>query len=103
VPQIPTFTEYLASLGPLTAHADPTVPTSDTIEIKAAADSLAALPQITTSALATWASDHPAWVNVLGLAVGLSREKLKNVLKHNLGTSGWIALARERPGDLIRC
>jgi len=101
VPQIPTFTEYLASLGPLTAHADPTAVTPDTIEIKAAADSLAALPQITTGTLAAWASDNPARVNVLGLAVGLSQEKLKNVLKHNLGTSGWITLARERPGDLI--
>jgi hypothetical protein len=40
-------------------------------------------------------------VYALGLAVGLSQEKLKNTLKHHLGTSGWITLARERPADLV--
>jgi hypothetical protein len=78
VPDIPTFTEYLASLGLLTAHADPTLPSPDAGNIKDAADSLAALPEITTTTLATWAAEHPTWVNVLGLAVGLSQEKLKN-------------------------
>jgi len=102
VPDIPTFTEYLASLGRLIAHADPTLPTPEAGSIKDAADSLAALPEISTTTLATWAADHPAWVNVLGLAVGLSQEKLKNTLKHHLGTSGWITLARERPDDLVR-
>src|SRR6266487_772420 len=99
----PHICEYLASLWPpLAPHRTrrPTALTPDAIEIKAAADSLAALPQITTSTLTAWASDHPAWVDVLGLAAGLSQEKLKNVLKHYLGTSGWITLARERPSEL---
>ncbi len=102
MPDIPTFTEYLASLGRLTAHADPTAASPGAAEIKAAADSLAALEEVTTATLATWAADHPAWVNVLGLAVGLSQEKLKNTLKHHLGTSGWVTLAREHPDDLVR-
>lgn len=38
---------------------------------------------------------------VLGLAVGLTREKLKNVLKHHLGSAGWVTLARDRPSDLV--
>lgn len=101
MPDIPTFAEYLASLGRLTAHVDPTAASPEAAEIKAAADSLAALPDVTTTTLATWASDHPAWVNVLGLAVGLSQEKLKNTLKHHLDTAGWVTLARERPNDLI--
>jgi hypothetical protein len=101
VPDIPTFTEYLASLGRLTLHGDPTAASPQAAQIKAAADSLAALPEISTTTLATWAADHRHWVNVLGLAVGLSQEKLKNTLMHHLGTTGWITLARERPGDLI--
>jgi hypothetical protein len=102
LPDIPTFAEYLASLGRLTAHADPTATSEEASEIKAAAASLAALEEVTASSLAIWAMEHPTWINALGLAVGLSQEKLKNVLKHHLGTSGWITLARERPGDLVR-
>jgi hypothetical protein len=33
--------------------------------------------------------------------VGLTREKLKNVLRHHLGSSGWITLARARPEEVI--
>lgn len=98
----PTFNDYLDSLGPLTKHADPSVATPEGIAIKAAADSLMALQEVTPEALITWATEHAESVNVLGLAVGLSQEKLKNVLKHTLGTSGWIKLARERPDELIR-
>lgn len=98
---IPTFDQYLAALGPLTLYADPTAGTPEAADIKAAAASLAALSKVTETTLATWASEHPAWVNVLGLAVGLSQEKLKNTLKHHLGTSGWLTLARERPADLV--
>ena len=101
MPDIPTFTEYLASLRRLTLHGDPTAASPQTAQIKAAANSLAALPEVNTRTLAIWAADHPAWVNVLGLAVGLSQEKLKNTLKHHLGTTGWITLAREHPDDLI--
>ena len=101
MPEIPTFAEYLASLGRLTAHADPTAASPEAWEVKAAAGSLAALEQITITTLAAWSKEHPSWVSALGLAVGLSQEKLKNVLKHRLGTSGWITLARKRPGDLV--
>jgi hypothetical protein len=101
LPDIPTFAEYLASLGRLTAHADPTAASAGAADIKAAAQSLAALDEITTGTLAAWTGEHPAWVYALGLAVGLSQEKLKNTLKHHLGTSGWITLARERPADLV--
>ena len=38
---------------------------------------------------------------MLGLAVGLSQEKLRNVLKHHFDTSGWTTLARTRPVKLI--
>ncbi|WP_407360534.1 hypothetical protein [Microbacterium sp. LBN7] len=38
---------------------------------------------------------------MLGLTVGLSRERLKNVLRNHFGTSGWTTLARTRGRDLI--
>lgn len=101
MPDIPTFSEYRASLGRLTTIADPTAASAGAAEIKAAAGSLAALPEINTATLAAWAGDHPAWVNVLGLAVGLSQEKLKNTLKHHFDTAGWVNLARERPDELV--
>ena len=98
---IPSFNEYLASLAPLTLYADPTASSPEAAEIKSAAQSLKALTEITTSSLALWARDHPHWVNVLGLSVGISQERLKNTLMHQLGTSGWIKLAREHPADLV--
>ena len=38
----PSFEEYLASLGHLTAHVDPTATTPASIAVKSAAESLAA-------------------------------------------------------------
>lgn len=101
MPDIPSFDEYLASLGRLTAHIDPTAASPEAANIKAAADSLGELEEIAAASLATWVADHPSWANVLGLAVGLSQEKLKNTLKDRFDTSGWVTLARERPADLI--
>ena len=78
MPDIPAFDEYVRSLGRLTAHIDPTAASPAAADIKEAATSLAALSEITEGTLTAWAADHPSWVNVLGLAVGLSQEKLKN-------------------------
>jgi len=102
VPNIPSFDEYVHSLGRLTAHIDPTASSPEATEIKEAAASLATLVEITEETLTAWAAEHPSWVNVLGLAVGLSQEKLRNTLKHHFDTSGWVTLARERPADLVR-
>lgn len=102
MPDIPSFDEYVRSLGRLTAHIDPTAASPDAADIKEAAASLAALGEITEETLTAWATDHPSWVGVLGLAVGLSQEKLKNTLKHHFDTTGWATLARTRPTDLIR-
>lgn len=88
MPPSATFDEYLESLGRLTAHADPTVITPETLEITDAAVSLGLLPEITDESLAQWVSEQPSRARVLGLAVGLSQEKLKNALKHHLGTTG---------------
>jgi hypothetical protein len=86
VPSIPSFDDYVSSLGRLTAHVDPVAASGEAAEIKEAAGSLAALDEISIESLTGWVADHPAWVNVLGLAVGLSQEKLLNALKDRLGT-----------------
>lgn len=92
----------MATLGRLTAHVDPTAATPESAEIKEAAQSLAALPEVTESALTAWVNDHPSYAYVLALVVGLSQEKFKNTLRHHLGTSGWITLGQTRPAELIQ-
>lgn len=99
---IPTFAEYVASLGRLTPHVDPTLITPESEQIRAAAQSLADLTEISRASLAAWALSRPSDVPVLGLAVGLSQEKLKNALKHRFDTSGWVTLAREHSDDLVQ-
>jgi hypothetical protein len=96
VPDIPSFADYVSSLGRLTAHVDPTTPSANASDIKAAAHSLSALGNVSIDSLASWVAAHPKWVPVLGLAVGLSQEKLKNTLKNHFDGSGWQTLARER-------
>ena len=95
------FAEYVASLSQLSNPFDPTVPTAESEEIRSIATGLAALVNADRSSLAALIQEEPDAVPVLGLAVGLTREKLKNVLKHHFDSAGWIVLARERPGDVI--
>lgn len=101
VPDIPTFEEYVDSLGRLTAHVDPTAAAPELVEIKQAAASLEQLELISVESLAEWVEANPTWVPALGLAVGMSQEKLKNTLKHYFDTTGWVTLARTRSVDLI--
>lgn len=96
-----SFDQYLSTLGRLTAHIDPTASTPDADDIKAAAKDLATLPSIDVPTLAAWAEAHPARVPVLGLVVGLGQEKLRNALRNEFDTSGWVTLARERGSDLV--
>lgn len=101
MPDVPPFEHYLASLGRLTAHIDPTASTPEAEDIREATESLRALSDFTTEKLEVWASHHPKWVPVLALAVGLTQEKLKNTLRDHFGTSGWVTLARQQPRELI--
>lgn len=101
MPDIPTLDQYLASLERLTSLVDPTVDSPFAPELKAAAASLANLESITAPALIEWISEHPPWVYALGLAVGMSQEKLKNTLRRRFGVAGWVTLARTKPAELI--
>jgi hypothetical protein len=89
-PPVPSFEDYLASLTRLTPHVDPTVEAEESAIIRAAAESLKGLDEISIASLSAWARSRPTQVPVLGLSVGLSQEKLKNSLKDRLGTTAWI-------------
>lgn len=98
--QIPSYEEYVRSLSRLTAHVDPALDTPESLSIKRAAQSLITLPSVDLDTLATWIAEHPDDVPVLGLVIGLSREKLRNALRQHLGSSSWSRLARTRPRDV---
>ncbi len=98
---IGSFDDYVESLSQLSNPFDPTVPTAESEEIRTVAVGLAGLGVVDRASLAAFILGQADAVPVLGLAVGLTREKLKNVLRHHLGSSGWITLARERPDDVI--
>lgn len=99
--ELASFADYVASLSQLGNPFDPTVPTAETEEIRAVAAELARLPTVDRPALTALVADSPDAVPVLALAVGLTREKLKNVLKHHLGRAAWTVLARERAADVV--
>ncbi|MGD8168732.1 hypothetical protein ACEXOS_021070 [Herbiconiux sp. P16] len=116
---IPSFDEYLSTLGRMSRHVDPTLPTAAAKEIHDATESLARLADgrfeaeggllaglsggagLDVAGIAEWAHAHPDWVPALGLAVGLSQERLKNSLRHEFDTPSWSALARTRPAELV--
>ncbi|GAA12231.1 hypothetical protein [Gordonia alkanivorans] len=95
------FEDYLKSLGRLTSHVDPTASTPEAERIVEATGSLGGLLDTDITGLAAWVRDNPNDVPVLGLAVGLSQEKLKNALRDRFDTSGWHGLARTQPVDLV--
>ncbi|MGO1755944.1 MAG: DpnII family type II restriction endonuclease [Brevibacterium aurantiacum] len=97
-----SFESYLDSLGPLSAHIDPTIDTPESAAIKDATVSLAELPAIDTDSLSTWIKSNPRAVPVLGLIVGLSQERLKNTLRDRFDTQGWVKLGRNEPDTLIQ-
>ncbi|NDZ95754.1 hypothetical protein G3I13_06780 [Streptomyces sp. SID6673] len=96
-----SFDDYLKTLGRLTSHVDPTASTPEAERIIQATGTLGDMLDTDVAGLAAWVRDHPADVPVLGLAVGLSQEKLKNVLRDRFGTTGWHGVARSQPVDLI--
>jgi hypothetical protein len=98
---LPSIHEYMASLTNLSAASDPTAITAEGAVIAAAGGAMADLEEISPAALAELIREHPEYVPALGYAVGLSHEGLKNVMKHHLGTSGWITLAKEDPESIV--
>lgn len=97
-----SFDEYLGNLRLLTPHVDPTLTTLESVKIATAATELDAMTEVSHDSLAEWIREDPHRVPVLGLAVGLTQERLKNLLRTRFETSGWIKLARSNSLDIIR-
>lgn len=98
---IPTFDEYCKTLSRVSTYVDPTVPTPESVAIKDAAAELADLPERNVDTVAAWIEANPDSVPVLGHTVGLSREKLKNLLRQHLGSPTWTLLARTKPAEVV--
>ena len=100
---LPSFAEFLAALGPLSAPAAlaATPPSAALQHFEDAAQQLEALDQVDRAALTTLLSERSDWVPILGSVVGLSREQLKNVLRHRLGSSGFVMLAKTKAADVV--
>ena len=98
---VDSFNDYVASLSQLSNAFDPTVPTAESEAIRVIAVGLASLAVVDRDTLASFIRTSPESVPALGLVVGLTREKLKNVLRHRLGSSGCVTLARTSPEGVI--
>ena len=97
-----SFEEYLATVTPVRAAPGAhEVDVEEHVQIRAAALQISDLGEVTRATLESLVSESPNVVRALGLAVGLSRERLRNHLRHRFDTSGWVALARSRPHELI--
>jgi len=93
--------DYLGRLRRLTEHVDPMAASPDADAIREAGTSLDRLPEVSEELLVEWVAVHPESVNALGLAVGLSQEKLKNLLKVRFGSSSWARVAKGDPHGLV--
>ena len=96
----PDFQGFLDSLQHLTGVPEPVSPEAKQ-PYEAAAAALQSLDSVDQQELAALIQANPSWVPILASIAGLSQEQLKNVLRHRLGTSGWITLAREHPQSVI--
>ncbi|MAS56245.1 MAG: hypothetical protein CMJ44_16790 [Pimelobacter sp.] len=101
MPDSPELIAYTQRLARLTAHVDPTASSPAADEIRLLADKIDRLPSINVSTMVDFITLYPASVYTLGLAVGLSQEKLKNQLRQALGTSSWVRAANEDPAAVI--
>lgn len=97
----PKMMGYLGRLQRLTAHIDPTADSPRAAAIREAGASIDALDAIDVETLAHWVEARPREVYALGLAVGLSQEKLKNLLKSRFGTSSWAKAAMTDPTAVV--
>lgn len=95
-----TFEEFGETLAPLTSPEASVAPERE-LAIHEAIAAVDALPTIDRLELAKLVHEHPEWVPVLGLVMGLSQEQLKNQLRFHAQTSSWRRLAREDADRLI--
>lgn len=92
---------YLGRLRRLTSHVAVDQASEQGDAIIAAGASLAALEEVSVDSVSRWVRSRPADVYALGLTVGLSQEKLKNLLRVAFGTTSWVKAATQDPQALV--
>ena len=93
---------YLGRLRRLTTHVAVDESSEQADAIVAAGASLGELDEISVESLTRWVRARPADVYALGLSVGLSQEKLKNLLRVAFGTTSWVkAVAADARGVVV--
>ena len=98
----PAGQAYLGRLQRITTHVDPTAPSAAADAIRQAADSLDGLLFVDRATLTAWVAGRPRDVYALGLTVGLSQEKLKNLLRSEFGTTSWAkAVGQHGPAAVV--
>jgi hypothetical protein len=94
------FEDLLGSLAGLSVYAGP-ASAEARAPYEEAATVLRSLGEIGQSNLVELIRSRPDFVPILASVVGLSQEQLKNLLRHRLGTSGWIVLGRKNPESIV--
>jgi len=87
MPENPELIAYTKRLRRLTTHLDPMAGNPHANAIRNAAASIDALPDVSEATMVQWVADNPFGVYTLALAVGLSQEKLKNLLRPEFETA----------------
>lgn len=95
MPDSHELTAYTHRLRRLTTHLDPMAGNRNAIEIRAMADSIDKLPKIDFASIVKWVTRNPRGLYTLALAVGLSQEKLKNLLRAQFDTASWTKAVSE--------
>jgi hypothetical protein len=93
-----SYEAYLAQIHALGGIREPDPAVRAMVEAAVAA--LTAGP-IERDRLASLIREHPEWVRILGLVVGLTQEGLRNTLTTGFGRSSWVPLARSKPNEVV--
>lgn len=94
-----SFDDFVRTLQMLSGPVE--LDPKDRFAYEDAAAAIQSLPSADRPSLAALIRGHPEWARVLGLVVGLSKEQMKNKLRHRLGSSSSEKLARANPDGLV--
>lgn len=92
--------DYRKSLAPL-RRPIPAGDLEEHNEIRLAAQAFADVSRVDEETVSELLRTNPDWVPALALVVGLSRESLKNLLRHHFDTGGWVNLAKVRAAEIV--
>ena len=96
-----SFEEFVGAIAPLEEAAPAREPDATFAVIRSGVDRLVALPEVTAESLTALITEHPEWIRVLALAVGLSQEQLKTLMRYGFKTTSFAKVARSEPRRLI--